>query len=388
MRPAKRAGVTADKTEMRRKALFDRVRKARVAMLLTSPFYGVLASSLRLTVDDTNPQTTAWTDGEQICFGLAWCESLSARQMTGLLVHEVLHVADMHHLRQGRRQADVWNKACDYVINGIAAKAGYVLPEGGLVDSTFDGMSAEQIYGILVRRPREDGGKTVPGEVRPPQAAKPHASGDQLKTLERQVRTLISRAAKAAKRAGKLPGDVELLVADGLRYRENWAAELLRFMDQHARADYCWQQPDPVFFGHNIVLPTLYSEEMGEIVVFVDTSGSMGPDDLVKAKDAVEQARLIARPSLVHVVSVDTAVRSVQRFEPGDDIAALAMRGGGGTNFVPAFEWVKQAGIEPVAVVYLTDGYGRFPESAPDYPVLWVINSSVQPPWGEHVRVN
>jgi predicted metal-dependent peptidase len=32
---------------------------------------------------------------------------------------------------------------------------------------------------------------------------------------------------------------------------------------------------------------------------------------------------------------------------------------------------LEEHGIRPQTLVFLTDLYGTFPESAPDYPVLW-----------------
>ena len=70
--------------------------------------------------------------------------------------------------------------------------------------------------------------------------------------------------------------------------------------------------------------------------------------------------------------------------------------GRGGTDFRPVFQWVeseiRSGGIDcPDAIIYLTDGYGSFPERAPDMPVLWVCApDSIKPegyPFGACLQI-
>ena len=64
------------------------------------------------------------------------------------VAHEVMHVANGHCWRQGARDPDRWNDACDYAINPIVLSAGLVLPKGALIDARYTGKSAEEIYGV------------------------------------------------------------------------------------------------------------------------------------------------------------------------------------------------------------------------------------------------
>ncbi len=383
MRSARRTRLTL---EARREVLRQRLCKARTTMLLASPFYGVLATSLRIEIDADDAECTAWTDGQQMCFGLGYCEGVSDRHLTGLIAHEVLHVANLHPLRMKGRDPGRWNRACDYAINGVLTSAGYALPDGALLNPAFEGWSAERIYGSLAGEPdtSDRPARGQPGAVRAPAAS----SGASVQALERKLRATVGRAIKAAKRAGRMPADAERLIGETLRERQHWVADLLRYAEQQARGDYSWEHPDPVFLGHDIVIPSLHSEEIGEVVVFVDTSGSMSADDLAKARDAIEQIMQLVAPSRLHVVSADAQVRSAQCFEPGDSIGDLRMMGGGGTRFGPAFAWVEKNGIEPVVAIYLTDADGPFPRSPPPYPVIWVVNGPNSPPWGEHIRID
>ena len=89
----------------------------------------------------------------------------------------------------------------------------------------------------------------------------------------------------------------------------------------------------------------------------------------------------------MHILYIDAAVAGVDTFEAGEEIVARP-RGGGGTDFCPAFKWTEENGIEPQALVYFTDMYGSFPDNAPPYPVIWVSTSDEsKAPFGEVINV-
>ena len=50
-------------------------------------------------------------------------------------------------------------------------------------------------------------------------------------------------------------------------------------------------------------------------------------------------------------------------------------KGGGGTDFEQFFKDInkKEFNNSDGVCIYLTDGYGYFPEKEPDLPVLWVV---------------
>ena len=125
---------------------------------------------------------------------------------------------------------------------------------------------------------------------------------------------------------------------------------------------------------------------MGDIVIAVDTSGSIGNKELEQFAGETNAIASEAQPESIRVIYCDAALQGVEEFGPSDPIQ-LSPRGGGGTDFVPPFRWVEENGIEPKCLVYLTDlCCDSFPE-APDYPVLWVTESGRAAPFGETVRI-
>jgi predicted metal-dependent peptidase len=89
-------------------------------------------------------------------------------------------------------------------------------------------------------------------------------------------------------------------------------------------------------------------------------------------------------------MSCDAAVHSIHELQGDCDIYSLKpeLKGGGGTNFIPAFEKVEELGIRPDCLIFFTDGYGTFPTEPPPYPVVWVMTTDIVAPFGETIKVD
>jgi predicted metal-dependent peptidase len=109
---------------------------------------------------------------------------------------------------------------------------------------------------------------------------------------------------------------------------------------------------------------------VGIIVIGVDTSGSIGQEELEQFAGEITAISDEAQPEAIHVVYCDAAVQSTQEFAPSEPIR-LEPKGGGGTNFCPVFEWVANNGIAPACLIYLTDLCCHSYPEVPEYPVLW-----------------
>jgi predicted metal-dependent peptidase len=173
-----------------------------------------------------------------------------------------------------------------------------------------------------------------------------------------------------------LPDSIARMVEEIINPKIDWREALRRFVSALARDDYSWTPPNRRYIHQGLYLPSLRSEKLGDIVVAVDTSGSISPKDLDQF-GAELTAIMEEHPGTeAHVVYCDTAIRGTAHVTSDDLPLTLEARGGGGTDFRPPFAWVEEQNINPVALVYLTDmECSRFPD-APTYPVLWVRTGS------------
>jgi predicted metal-dependent peptidase len=378
----------------------DKISRAKSSLILDSPFFANLVFHLEIKRDDSAP--TMYTDGKVIGYNQKFIDDLSLNQLKGVLCHEALHIAFFHHLRRGNRNPIIWNMAGDYAINPIV-KGQFELPEGGLLKPEFKDKGAEEIYRIIyeeVKQGQQGAGKGNGngqpdfknfGEVRDFKGAngkKPSKAEIKAEEVKRKIE--LTQAYNLAKNQGKVPGGMEKIIQELLEPKLNWKEILNQFLVEKVRNDYSWKMPNRRFISQGLYLPILESETIGKVVLIFDTSGSIGQREMNLLASEI-QGILSAFDIEIEILYVDSAFQGSQTITKDDFPLALKPKGGGGTCFVPGFEYIEKNGIEPMAVVYLTDGYcSTFPEAS-DSPVLWVLtekNRNFEPPFGEVLFLN
>lgn len=350
---------------------------ARAQLLLNKGegFWGVLALRLDLVEDGSIP--TLAVDGRHIFYNPEYVLSLEDTYVRSAIAHEVQHCVFQHMSRRGDRTPRRWNKAGDFAINLDLKDAGFDIHENWLLSNNYRGMSADEIYEMLPDDD-EDGG---PGD---PQDAVLPANGNDAHDQEIEWKIATVQAAQANKNS-TLPAHVKRLIEEATTTKVDWRSQLRMFINQVARDDYSFMRPNKRFLGAGFFLPSLYSESMGEIAVAIDTSGSITQDMLNTFGTEIKSIISSCAPSLTRVIYCDAEVNHVDEFTPYDDVK-FELHGGGGTDFRPPFDHLRKIDAKPVCFIYLTDGYGPFPDQ-PEYPVLWVMTTDVVPPFGEHIRI-
>jgi predicted metal-dependent peptidase len=417
----------------------QKLTRARVQLLILQPFFGTLCLRLKLSPGDL---PTMATDGSKIVYNPAFVDELKPAELEGTLAHEVMHCALGHQCRRGTRDQGLWNEAADFAINPILTANGFTLPAGALIDPAFANLSAEEIYARLLRKKTEGGSdsnqgqqQTSPGggTTSTPQGApgthpsNPH-SGNSSRSASAQQRKLqatasvpprpggfgevldatdehgqtaspaeqrrqehewsiaAEQALRSAKACGHDPVGVERPLTESRQSQQDWRAILRDFLAATMPSDYRWTPPNRRYIASGLYLPSVERRGLGEIVIAVDTSGSIGKLELEQFAGEISAISEEAQPETIHVAYCDAAVQSTQEFTASEPVR-LEPKGGGGTDFRPAFEWVAKNDIAPVCLIYLTDlCCHSFPET-PEYPVLWVTDSRRTAPFGETVRI-
>jgi predicted metal-dependent peptidase len=376
----------------------DKITKAKVQLVLNQPFYATLALGFKYLEDSTIE--TGNIDGVTMRYNPEWINSLTLKQTVGFIAHEVSHIAYLHHTRQNSREHEKWNTACDYAINQLLKDAGFELPDGGLIDSAYKDMSAEDIYNKLPTPPKDNSknqgqgkgnGQGKPGSdpgrcggVKPA----PAKTQSEMNQIEAETKQLVAQAATVAKQQGKLPAHLERLIEEMLQPKINWKDVLNSFLTEVTRNDYTFAQPSKRYLSQGLYLPSLRSIEKGKFVLIIDTSGSIDLQ-LLNQFAGEMQSILSDVAESITVYYVDTKVNRIQEFESDETLEMTAM-GGGGTDFKPAFDHMNDNGIDCAAAIYFTDGCcNSFPKD-PCFPVLWATydNKKFIPPFGEVVHVD
>lgn len=367
----------------------ERLAKARAHLVMEHPFFGALALLLK-TLEDPAVKT-ATCDGTTIRYNPKYVAPLSHRELMGMIAHLVMHAAFLHPTRRGDRDAKKWNIACDHAINPILESAKFELPKGTYSDKQYANMPAEHIYGLLPDEPKNDKGGDSDdpggdgGVADSPNSTAKGASQSQQNSEEAEWKVAVAQAAHMAKQRGDLPAGIARMLDDLLEPVLPWRDILRRFMTERLNDNFSWQRGNRRFLAQKLYLPSRISDNaMGEVIVVIDTSGSIGQKELNEFGSEIQSIVSEARPSKTRVIYCDANIAHIDEFGPDDDLH-FAAHGGGGTDFRPPFKWLQEEQIVPRVLVYLTDGYGPFPEEQ-DFPVMWVINNrDVVPPNGEHL---
>ncbi len=357
-------------------------------------FFATLALRLRSEPDWDCP--TAATDGKRLLYNPSWFAGLPAEEAQGVIAHEVLHCALAHQSRRQGRDPTCWNIAADLSVNPILLGAGYTLPAGRLMPGEGQfadlprGKSAEEYYVLL---PAEDSngesGQEPSGDPGGCGTVQEPGDGSPAETRQSEAEWQVAatQARQVAAQRGTLPAGVDCLVEEILHPAVDWRDVLREFISRSARNDYTWSPPNRRFIHAGLYLPGLRSEELGDVVLAVDTSGSIGKE-LLDRFAAEAQGILDAYDCRLAIVYHDSEVQRVDTWQPSDGPLQLHPVGGGGTDHRPVFEHIERAGWSPTCLVSLTDLESRFPAVAPAYPVLWaVVGTSGSPPFGTLIKI-
>jgi predicted metal-dependent peptidase len=183
-----------------------------------------------------------------------------------------------------------------------------------------------------------------------------------------------------------MPAALERMVADLCQVATPWYEILERHMTAAIRTDYSWARPNRRYVSQGHYLPSVGSlPTMGALVVQVDISGSITPQELAHYNGHLKRIVEQCNPQEVHVLYTDAAVQRHDTFEQGEEIR-IQFYSGGGTYMPAGFDYLLDQGIEPDVFVCLTDGYTDF-GAPPGYPVVWCIsNPDITASHGETVH--
>lgn len=364
-----------------------RIAKAKTSLVLEHPFFGTIA--LNMPSNLTRGVQTAATNGKRILFNPDFLEELTDEEVKFLVAHECLHPMLEHNYRRGERDPRKWNKAADYVINKLLTdeKIGKMPKQGLLDDNIYNagGGTSEGIYNIL---PDDGGDGDGYGGVGDPLDDCEDAEGTPAEKSQEQAewRVRVAQAAQAAKMMGKMSAGLERIVGELLSPKVDWREVMQRFIVKAKTDSRTFARPNRRFASQGMYLPSVSGEVLGDIVFGIDCSGSIDDKTISQFAAEVRTVKDDLNPTCIHVIYFDSEVSHYDAVKP-DEQLDIKPHGGGGTDFAPVFAKIADLGIEPVAVVMLTDlcchSYGNKPEC----PVLWVSTEEKYdvPPFGEVV---
>jgi len=369
-------------------------------------FYGPLLCSMNFYW--TADRSTAATDGVSLMWNPYWFLHLPKLTRLTVLMHELRHPAKLHFIRQGDRDHEIWNYACDIKINNELMRAGYsfVGLEWCWYDLSFpEEMPEEDIYDVIFQRGSQlpSGGSwgptnasMFPGGIMPPM---PKLLGDMFPSggpmskedMARAVNNVV-KAAQQAKlnnpnKAGQMPGDIEAILTQFLTPIVPWEIYLHRFMSELAEHGQTWKKPNRRY--QDFYLPSRFEEEgaLAHLAYFEDTSGSI--TDALRFNSEFKFVKETYQPKKMTLIQFDTIIQDEHVYLEEDPFDQVVIKGRGGTLLEPVRQWIIDN--RPTAVVVFSDlccaPMGPLPF---DIPIIWIAisNKTAVVPYGQihHIR--
>jgi predicted metal-dependent peptidase len=388
-----------------------------ITAIMGNPKYVALAGVLMIGekgIKDDIP--TACTDGKNDYYGRAFVDGLADSEFRFLILHETYHKLFKHlttwqHLYKD--DAQLANMACDYVINLMITDENRdmfaVMPkdaEGnniGLLDEKFRNMDTAQVYKILKQEQEDNEGDQGQGEGNGAgldehdwEGAQ-EMSADEQRELAQEIDQAIRQGALTA---GKVGSGGNRAIDQLLKPEVNWREVLREFITETCRGndDSTWRQPSRRHLAMGMLRPSGITERVGELVIAIDTSGSIGQHELTKCLSEIKGVCDTVKPESVRILYWDTKVCADELY--GDVAGACGSleqltqttkpAGGGGTMVQCVPDYIRDNNINAQAVIVLTDGYLGGDWGAWTMPLLWGIldNKHAQPTIGKTLHIN
>lgn len=387
----------------------DKLVTARIGLLLKAPFFGNLATRLELLNADEWCGTAA-TDGRRFYYNSEFINKMPLKQVEFLFGHEVLHVVYDHMGRNGDRDRKIANIAADYCVNNdlVDQRVGEKIPVG-LYDAKYKGWSMEEVYDHLMKNATQkqldefikqlvdehmDGsGDDGDGEGKNDDRShsgglRPQLTEEEKKQIRDEIKDAVLQAAQTAG-AGNLPSGVKRMIQDLTEPQISWKELLEQQIQSTIKNDYTFARPSRKGWDMDAILPATKPGETIDIVIGIDTSGSISGEDLQIFFSEIQGIMDSYTEYKIFVMGWDTAVGGTGTFtsENMADIKSFDPKGGGGTDPHCVWDYLIEHGIEPKKLIMFTDYcfFGWSPEKVESYAdTVWIIkgNPNAEPEFG------
>ena len=392
-----------------------RLMLSKMRILCNNGFYGLLLMHMKYGLDAECG--TAYTDGKVIRFDPKFLDELNDDELDFIMMHEILHVALKHCFRGRELEKELYNIACDIVVNSnihlsnnMDTRTITLRSDGEAMHLAPNGKegyeyTAEEVYNMLQKNlgmnnaKLQSNGKTK----NTTNIIDNHTKWQQIEKNEELEELWIGRLDEVSKtieirdsiiNRETMPAFAQRRLKELKNAQTDWREILIDFLHEEV-VDYSFMPPDRRFDDCPFFLPDFNDKDIKpeNILFMIDTSASM-KDDMVTAaysevKGAIEQfnGKLIGMLGFFDAVVIEPVP-----FENEEEFEMIKAIGGGGTNFQIIFNYVKEYMTDnlPVSIIILTDGYAPFPKEseAMGIPVIWLLNNEkVNPSWGKVARI-
>ena len=413
--------ITPEALEIMRVEVMDRIITARIGLLLRHPFFGNMATRLRIVAADEWLGTAA-VDGRNLYYNTQFFNAMNNKEIEFVVAHEILHMVFDHMGRREDRDPMIYNISADYIVNNTLVRDRIgTIPSivQCYQDFKYEGWTSEEVYDDVYEEAKKngeeylkqlgemldehldmedgdegssDGDMGEDGNGNATSGSKPTYSKEEEKQIKDEIKENMISAAQSAG-AGNVPGAVQRIIKELTEPKMNWREIIRQSVQSSIRSDYTFSRPSRKGQMSGAILPSMDFQDTIDVAVCIDMSGSIGE---VQGKDFLGEVKGIMDEFPDYNIKVwcfDTDVYNEEDFAANDgkDLLDYELMGGGGTDFMANWTYMKEQEYVPKKLIMFTDGYAWDSWGDPDYcDTVFVIHSNrdknLEGPFGTSVH--
>jgi predicted metal-dependent peptidase len=412
--------ITPEALEEMRVIVMDRIITARIGLLLRHPFFGNMATRLRIVAADEWLGTAA-VDGRNLYYNTQFFNAMNNKEIEFVVAHEILHMVFDHMGRREDRDPMIYNISADYIVNNTLVRDRIgTIPSivKCYQDFKYEGWTSEEVYDDVYEQAEQNGkeflkqlgemldehldadgdGGESDGDMsedingNSTSKSQPKYSKEEAKQIKDEIKENMISAAQSAG-AGNVPGAVARMIKELTEPKMNWREIIRQSIQSTIRSDYTFSRPSRKGQMSGAILPSMDFEQTIDVAVCIDMSGSIGE---VQGKDFLGEVKGIMEEFPDYNIKVwcfDTQVYNEDDFAANDgkDLLDYELMGGGGTDFMANWTYMKEQDYVPKKLIMFTDGYAWDSWGDPDYcDTVFVIHSNrdknLEGPFGTSVH--
>ncbi len=371
-----------------------KISQAKAKLLVSHPYFGTLATKLEFVFNDDIEAFKS--NGVKLEVNSDYLEGLELSEVEFVLANGAMHASLAHERRRGKRSGWLWQMATDMAINDMLLQNGLDMPYGAQYRKRFSGMYAEEIYAELkddILREDEDLEYEADesDDVESQENEKKQEQEEQQKQTQEEIEEEILQeqlfaqeaisSLEAKMQSEEAPQSIERFFEVECFGKIDWRDELRLALDRFFRDDYAMMPPSKKLLYQGIYLPSNISQTF-RLVLAVDSSGSVDEVLLNEFMSEVNFLMSLVPNYEIELLVCDDKIHTHKTFYSGEQLS-VALKGGGGTDFRPIFEFITNNFDDVKLLLYFTDLEGNFPKEAPNYTVKWVSSQESEAPFGE-----
>ena len=392
--------------------IIEKLTTARVGLLLKAPFFGNMATRMKL-IDASDWCPTAATNGRDFMYNTEFVKKLSVKKLEFLFAHEICHAIFDHFGRLGSRIPQLANIAQDYAVNQILVdeRIGDKITEVKICyDPKYRGLAWEEIYDELYEKaekiPMEQllaqlgdlldehikeeegvgaGNKDSDKEGK----GKPSLSKEEAEQIRQEIKNAMIQSAAAAG-AGKVPAGIQRMIKNITEPKMDWRQLVQQEIQSIVRNDYSFQRVNRKSMHSGAILPGMKEATTIDVAISIDMSGSIGDEDATAFLSEIKGIMDQYEDFRINLWCFDTDIYNWKQIthDEAHELEEYEPQGGGGTDFEVNWTFMEENGIQPKKFIMFTDGYPCGGWGDEDYcDTIFIVkgNTSAEAPFGQTV---